>query len=539
MVKPKPKLANMSTIETIFKEHYPMCQLFRLKKGNVIYDAKANFAFLLSDEETQLLNRFLSCGKDYNAGWSKEEQITIDRFKTLCDCDIFLEGPAESVSEENRDVLKEKILYFDNYVLQRKFVLEATEDCNFRCKYCPNTINVGSELRHHTHKKMSFETAKAAIDYYYSQYTKIFQQLSEEKKKLLLDTLPPTLSWYGGEPLLNFDVMEQATEYFKSLPWDSIGIDKSKLYFSTNSNMSIMNDRILDFLVSNKVQLFASLDGPKEENDKCRVFPNGKGTYDIIATNLRKIRERDPEYFKEHVSLLSVRAKGYNQEVCESFFKEGEFSELITQSSKEEPVGCIYTDPIAEKKQMEEAFESDLKHLEEDIDKVNLEDSSVQDIEVLLPYVRLRTDCPKGTQNLDIMLTCPMGIDNNMISVNGDIHICHKTDGSIPFANIHHLPIDYDKLVDIYVEHNRVVNQGGCRSCWAVRFCAVCGASRLRAGRMVNPTFDECEVIRLEQKLFMSAFFYAVENRPDVIEYLERKRENRREYISIMDIHTF
>ena len=131
------------------------------------------------------------------------------------------------------------------------------------------------------------------------------------------------------------------------------------------------------------------------------------------------------------------------------------------------------------------------------------------------------------------------GIDNNIISVNGDIHICHKTDGSIPFANIHHLPIDYDKLVDIYVEHNRVVNQGGCRSCWAVRFCAVCGASRLRAGRMVNPTFDECEVIRLEQKLFMSAFFYAVENRPDVIEYLERKRENRREYISIMDIHTF
>ena len=132
-----------------------------------------------------------------------------------------------------------------------------------------------------------------------------------------------------------------------------------------------------------------------------------------------------------------------------------------------------------------------------------------------------------------------MGIDNNMIGVNGDIHICHKTDGSAPFANIHELPINYDKLVDIYLEHNKAVNEGGCRSCWAVRYCSVCGAKRLHKGKMANPNFDECEVIRMEQQLSMKAFFYAIEIRPDIVEYLEHKRENRREYISILDIHTF
>lgn len=126
-----------------------------------------------------------------------------------------------------------------------------------------------------------------------------------------------------------------------------------------------------------------------------------------------------------------------------------------------------------------------------------------------------------------------------MIGVNGDIHICHKTDGTAPFANIHNLPINYDKLVDIYLEHNKAVNEGGCRSCWAVRYCSVCGAKRLRKGKMVNPNYNECEVMRMEQQLSMKAFFYAMENRPDVVEYFERKRENRREYISILDIHTF
>ena len=333
--------------------------------------------------------------------------------------------------------------------------------------------------------------------------------------------------------------MEEATEYFKNLPWDTLGIDKECLFFSTNSNMSIMNDRILEYLVSNKVQLFASLDGPKEENDKCRVFPNGTGTYDTIVQNLRKIKERDEEYYKERVTILSVEADIYDKNACERFFKEGEFSDLLVSASREEPAGCSYKDPtgLIEKKLI--SFETDLQQLKGDIDKICLEDSSVELAEPYLPYVRIQTDNPRGTNHFNIMLTCPMGIDNNMVGVNGDIHICHKTDGSAPFANIHKLPIDYTKLVNLYLEHNKEVNRSGCRSCWAVRFCSVCGAKRLKNGQMINPTFEECEVMRLEQKLYMSAFFYAMEHRTDIVDYLEKKRNNIHEYISLVDVHKF
>ena len=515
-----------------------MCKLFRMHHDfNVIYDAKANFAFVLSDKEMALLTRFLLLKENEGVKWEENEVSTINHFKKLCECGVFIEGPAETVSEENYEALKRKIQYYDKFVLPRKFVLEATEDCNYRCKYCPNTINLGSNVRQHTKRYMSFDTAKASIDYYFEQYIKIFKQLSKEKQSLLIETLPPTLQWYGGEPFLNFDVIEKATEYFKQKPWNTIGIDTSHLSFSTNSNMSIMNDRILDFLVNNKVQLFASLDGPKEENDKCRVFQDGKGTYDTIVKNLRKIRERDEKYFKEHVSILGVQADEYDEDICQKFFKEGEFSDLDVSISRQEYVECSYKNPDGELEHLKNSFEPDYEEIKNNIDKANVDDATINNVDFLLTYVRIQTDNPKGTNNLGMTLTCPMGIDNNMIGVDGDIHICHKTDGSAPFANIHNLPIDYSKLVDIFMKHNKAVNNGGCRSCWAVRFCSVCGAKRLYKGKMVNPSYKECEVMRMEQQLCLKAFFYAIENRPDIIEYFERKRENRREYISILDTY--
>ena len=50
----------------------------------------------------------------------------------------------------------------------RKFVLETTQQCNFRCKYCFNTIE--TVFRHHTNKQMTLPVAKAAIDFYKKMY---------------------------------------------------------------------------------------------------------------------------------------------------------------------------------------------------------------------------------------------------------------------------------------------------------------------------------------------------------------------------------
>ena len=56
---------------------------------------------------------------------------------------------------------------------------------------------------------------------------------------------------------------------------------------------------------------------------------------------------------------------------------------------------------------------------------------------------------------------------------------------------------------------------------------------------MQNPTHDECKVIREEERLMLMAYFYAAQYRPDLIEYIAKKRMNRREYVSVTDVNFF
>ncbi len=521
-----------------FYDTYPMCQVIQTSdKEYIIYDAKSNFAFATKEDETKNILTSL-INKDLHNLNKNTSDTHAMQLKKLLDAGVFIPGPAESVSYEDRDTIRKQIKYWDENVLPRKFVLEATEECNYRCKYCPNTIHEGSTLRGHTHSKMSFETAKRAIDYYFTKYTSFFSRLNDEKKALLLDTIPPTLAWYGGEPLMNFDLQKEAMEYFKSKPWNDYGIDKKVLSFSTNSNMSAMTDDMLHYLVDNNVQLFASLDGPASENDKCRVFVNGKGTFETIVKNLKKIKEFAPEYFKEKVVIYAVEATCYNHQKVIEYFNNGEFAGDNVLYQAQEPIGCIIENPQQAYADICKNFNERLNDLKELIDEADTEHFP-EKLEEFISFVRIRNDYPKGSNNLGLTLSCPMGIDNNIVGVDGNIHICHKTDGSAPFGNIYSLPIDYEKLVDIYIDHNHSVNEGGCRSCWIVNFCPICGARRLNNGKMQNPTHDECKVIREEERLMLMAYFYAAQYRPDLIEYIAKKRMNRREYVSVTDVNFF
>jgi uncharacterized protein len=384
---------------------------------------------------------------------------------------------------------------------------------------------------------MSFEVAKKSIDYYFDQYVKIFKKLPQEKQKVLLNLVPPTLAWYGGETTLNWNVVVAATEYFKEKKWLANGINPLFLNFSLNTNLAVLTDEMLSFLVQNDYIIFASLDGPKEENDKCRVFPNKSGTYDFVMKNLRKIKEYDPDYFKRRVNILSVEAEAYDVKKCRDFFKHWEFSELDVSPSEQELEGCLYSNPSARLLAFKKTYESELNVFKQLIDETDLEDIS-PDLMTLIKYTSIHFDNPHGSDILHILLTCPMGIDNNMVGVDGNIHICHKTDGSYPFGNINSIPLDYSKLVKLFKQHNECVNNH-CHNCWAVHVCGICGARRLCKGDFVNPTTQECDVHRAELHLLLSATLYAALKRPELYLQLKNKTKESKDYISIIDINEF
>ena len=304
-----------------FEKEYPLVRLFAYSNDILLYDAKAHFMCILSPKELNILADFLQnipldkilmkYSNDFEFEYLKQ---LLRKYHDLQSCGAFVPGAIDAISPVDRNVIKNQLQYFDENIVLRKFCLEVTEDCNFRCTYCKNTI--ATEYRKHSHTDMSKEIAFQGIDYYFAKYTKLYAKLSEEKQELLLQIAPPTLSWYGGEPLLQFKLIKESAEYFKSLPWRDYRIDANKFVFSCNTNLSIINEEILEFLINYNVFLYASLDGPEEEHDRCRVFENGEGTFKQAYTNLQRIKAFNATYFKEQVSIFGVYTDKHDYQKC-------------------------------------------------------------------------------------------------------------------------------------------------------------------------------------------------------------------------------
>ncbi len=203
-------------------------------------------------------------------------------------------------------------------------VFEVTERCNLKCKYC------GYGEYYETHgdrfnKEMTFEKAKLLLDYLY-QYWNSPDNLSYGKKIII--------SFYGGEPLLNFHLIQQVVNYSQQL-----NLKKNTFTYSITTNGTLLN-KYIDFLYNWDFSLFVSLDGSYKHN-AYRVYKNGKESFSKIYTNLLKIREKYPLYFEKNIQFNSVFHKKSSLLEVSSFLKSkfdksAQFLMLNTFGIKEE-----------------------------------------------------------------------------------------------------------------------------------------------------------------------------------------------------------
>ena len=147
---------------------------------------------------------------------------------------------------------------------------QVTEDCNLRCSYCYQGCK--------THRKMSLETAKAAVDMLLAADERTNQYItSTEVAGVVLDFI-------GGEPLLEVELIDQILDYFVAQtfrlhhPWAT----RWKASMSTNGTLYFRPEvqRFLDKWAKH-LSLSISIDGDKQLHDSCRVFPDGSGSYDL------------------------------------------------------------------------------------------------------------------------------------------------------------------------------------------------------------------------------------------------------------------
>lgn len=141
------------------------------------------------------------------------------------------------------------------------FTIWVTNDCNLRCKYC------------YVNKKTAYmnrETAEKCVEF-----------MEEKIKNTVHGTEETVIRFHGGEPLLNFKVIQYISEEMKKR------LD-GHVSFEMTTNGTVMNPQMMQFIKEN-VRLSVSIDGDKTSNDLQRVDPKGEGTYERVKHTLEEL----------------------------------------------------------------------------------------------------------------------------------------------------------------------------------------------------------------------------------------------------------
>ena len=167
------------------------------------------------------------------------------------------------------DIYKDYIIDFKKRpTVVKALCLHIAHDCNLACQYC-----FAEEGEYHGRRAlMSYEVGKKALDFLVAN--------SGNRINLEVD-------FFGGEPLMNWDVVKQLVAYGRSLEEPN----NKKFRFTLTTNGILLNDDILEFANKEMSNIVCSIDGRKEINDMMRPFRGGQGSYDIIVPKFKKVAE--------------------------------------------------------------------------------------------------------------------------------------------------------------------------------------------------------------------------------------------------------
>ncbi|MBC2724871.1 MAG: 4Fe-4S cluster-binding domain-containing protein [Desulfosporosinus sp.] len=268
--------------------------------------------------------------------------------------------------------------------MQSMYLL-VTEDCNLQCKYC-------FEGDDKPRKYMTFETAKKAVDY-------LIQTDEDNENKRF------GIVFFGGEPLMNFDLIKKVLEYTNSIEQST----DVKFWYSITTNGIIFNDEIYNLLKENDFSVLISIDGGKQSHDMNRITKNGAGSYDLVMKNLNFFVNKDEKFSANFAVRHTITKNNYH-----NLFKD-------VMSLRNIGFKNINFDPNFEDNWQEE----DCITLKSEIEKVA---RSYYDIITLEDGIHI-TPFDKVIRKLvrpDEKAFCGAGKTNFAVSAEGDIYICSR-----------------------------------------------------------------------------------------------------------------
>lgn len=327
------------------------------------------------------------------------------------------------------DISDDKLINENQPTKINKIFLHISHDCNLSCPYC---YALGGDYGK-GRKMMTLETAVKAINYIIARDPSI-----EEL----------TIEFFGGEPLLNHNTIENLIEYIEKHFTDI------SFKYGCVTNATVMNDKIYSMLKKYNFNVMMTIDGPQYFHDQQRIYANGKGSFEDVLKNIT--------LFKESVSNLSVRIvyTKLNQNLYDIY--KYVYEELgITNVSFRPVMTEIEKFKLSSgdiKKASEEIRKCFLYYLEKKLQNKKITTSLFDDIVKSLLYRKRKEKF------------CDFG---NFVSITpeGDIYPCTHFvyNDKYKFGSINDSKLDEDAIS--YCLNSGMVNYTPCAECWMKNLC--------------------------------------------------------------------
>lgn len=441
-----------------------MIHAYKMNGYNIIIDQNSGCVHSVDEVAYDIITNYENRNKDEIKSFILEKYKDRDDV-TPEDIDLCFDD-IETLKKEGRLFAEDTFEKTAASFKKRQGVLKAiclhvAHDCNLACKYC----FAGKGEYDGPRGLMSFETGKRALDFLVEQ--------SDTRHNLEVD-------FFGGEPLLNWDVCKKLVEYGRSIEKK---YDKN-FRFTVTTNGVLLNDEIMEFCNKEMGNVVLSLDGRKETHDRLRITRKNTGSYDMIIDKFKKFaqsRNQKDYYMRGTYTHFNTDFSNDVIHMADLGFKELSI----------EPVVCSPEEEYALK-------ESDLPILKDQYEILANEMLRRYRKGNGFTFYHYMIDLDAGPCIVKRVSGCGVGTEYMAVTPDGELYPCHQFVGDEKFLLGDIWNGVQNKKVLEQFENCNVYSHKECKDCFAKLYCSGgCAANAYHSTGSVSGVYEfGCELHR-------------------------------------------
>ena len=339
--------------------------------------------------------------------------------------------------------------------------LHVSHDCDLRCRYC----FAGTGSFHARRSLMSYETGKQALDFLVAN--------AGERKLLEVD-------FFGGEPLLNFEVVNQLVAYGREIERAT----GKHIAFTLTTNGTNLTPDIADYLNAEMVNLVLSIDGRPAVHDAMRPFPDGTGSHARILPKFLDLVSKRGDKAWYARGTFTRRNLDFSRDVL--YLHDAGFEQISV-----EPAVLPPDSPLSLRQEDLPAILAEYETLAADM--LALEKTGKS-----FTFFHFMIDLENGPCIKKRVSGCGAGCEYVAVTPEGDIYPCHQFVGREGFKLGSVWDGTRDAALTQCFEQANALTKPDCAGCWARLYCTGGCAANAEAfsGSILTPNPIECAMQR-------------------------------------------